>query len=198
MEKKMIIILLILFVVGFAIVIGRLVKLQIFDGSYYAAKALNQQLSVNTISPVRGTIYDRNMVPLAESATVWDVTASPKAIKTDKQSSADAERNSIADNLAKILKIDRQTIYNQLNNQSNYVVITKKIDQPTADLISKYIKNSKIGCIGLVADSKRYYPFGNFASQLIGFTGTDNQGLSGIEAEYDSILKGGSRAGDFG
>ena len=184
MEKKMIIMLLIVIIVGFVVVTGRLVKLQIFDGSYYAAKALNQQLSVDTISPIRGTIYDRNMVPLAESATIWDVTASPKYIKNDVQ------RNSIADNLSPILKIDRQTIYNQLNNKSSYVVITKQIDQPTADLINKYIKNSKIGCIALIADSKRYYPFGNFASQLLGFTGTDGQGLSGIEAEYDSVLKG--------
>ena len=177
----------IILIFGFVFISGRLLVLQIADGSFLASRALNQQLSVETISPDRGTIYDRNMVPLAQSADAWDVIASPKDIKTD------SVRSSIADNLSQLLKLDRQTVYNQLGGKSGYVVITKKIDQPTADAFNQYVKKLKkqnVNCLSLVADSKRYYPFGNFASQLIGFTGTDNQGLSGIEAEYDSILKG--------
>jgi stage V sporulation protein D (sporulation-specific penicillin-binding protein) len=182
----MIALLVTLFSVFFAVLIGRLFLLQVIEGGYFASKALNQQLSVSTISPIRGTIYDSNMVPLAESATAWDVVASPSSIKTDTM------RNSIADNLAKILSIDRQTVYKQLSNKnSSYEVIAKKIDQPSYVEITNYINKSKVSSIvGTVEDSKRYYPFGNFASQLLGFTGTDDQGLSGIESEYDSFLKG--------
>jgi stage V sporulation protein D (sporulation-specific penicillin-binding protein) len=174
----------ILFVAGFAVLICRLVKLQIVDGSYYASKEMKQQLSTTVISPVRGTIYDRNMVPLAQSATVWDVMASPSSITSE------AMRNSIADNLSKILSLDRPTVYNMLKKNTSYQVITKKIEKPVADAMSKYINDKKIGCLWLADDSKRYYPNGDFASQLLGFTGTDNQGLNGIEAQYDSVLKG--------
>ena len=168
----------------FLILAGRLVKLQVVDHGFYAAKALNQQLLVQTVSAVRGKITDRNNVPLAQSTTAWDVTITPRDIKND------AQRGVIADNLSKILGADRQTLYNQINNKSTFVVLAKKVDQSKADAISEFKKTQKIGCIGLTADSKRYYPFGNFASQLIGFTGSDDQGLSGVEAQYDSVLKG--------
>jgi stage V sporulation protein D (sporulation-specific penicillin-binding protein) len=184
MKRKMVILLIVFFVVGFSVLIGRLAKLQIFDGKYYAEKALQQQLSTATITPNRGTIYDRNMKPLAESATVWDVIASPSYIKTA------SDRNGIADNLSKILNMDRQTIYNILLKKSSYEIVKKKIEKPTADLVNKYIHDNNINGVGLIEDSKRYYPYGNFASQVLGFTGTDNQGLAGIEAEYDSVLKG--------
>jgi stage V sporulation protein D (sporulation-specific penicillin-binding protein) len=182
-NRKLILLFIFLFIFV-VLLVGRLVKLQILDNVFYAQKAASQQLSVSITQPARGTIYDCNLTPLAESATMWDVTVSPSNIKTDTL------RNSIADNLSKILKIDRQTLYNEINNKSGYVVLTKKIEKSVADQIQKYISSKKIGCISLVVDSKRIYPFGNFAAQLIGFTGTDNQGLGGIEAEYDSVLKG--------
>ena len=190
MKRKMIFLLVAVFAVGFIVLIGRLVKLQIFDSSYYAQKALKQQLSTATISPNRGTIFDRNMKPLAESATVWDVIASPSYIKAATTLKTEAMRNSIADNLSKLLGMDRQTIYNILIRNSSYEIIKKKIEKPTADLVKQYLKDNNIDGVGLIPDSKRYYPFGNFASQLLGFTGTDNQGLSGVESQYDSVLKG--------
>jgi len=190
MKRKMIFLLVAVFAVGFIVLIGRLVKLQIFDSSYYAQKALKQQLSTATISPNRGTIFDRNMKPLAESATVWDVIASPSYIKAATTLKTEAMRNSIADNLSKLLGMDRQTIYNILIRNSSYEIIKKKIEKPTADLVKQYLKDNNIDGVGLIPDSKRYYPFGNFASQLLGFTGTDNQGLSGVESQYDSVLEG--------
>jgi stage V sporulation protein D (sporulation-specific penicillin-binding protein) len=120
MKRKMIFLLVAVFAVGFLVLIGRLVKLQIFDGSYYAQKALKQQLSTATISPNRGTIFDRNMKPLAESATVWDVIASPSYIKAATTLKTEAMRNSIADKLSKLLGMDRQTIYNILIKNSSY------------------------------------------------------------------------------
>ncbi|MFT9076629.1 penicillin-binding transpeptidase domain-containing protein [Ethanoligenens sp.] len=174
----------ILFVFGFTILFGRLVNLQIVNANFYAARAVQQQFSEQMIPAQRGSIYDRNMTPLAESATAWDVAVSPAYIKGETQ------RNAIADNLSKILGINRDTLYKQINNQSKYVVISKQIPKPQADAITQFMKKKNIGCIGLTQDSKRYYPFGNFASQLIGFTGSDGQGLAGVEAQYDSVLKG--------
>lgn len=184
MKAKMIIMLVFFLAAGFTVLIFRLAKLQLIEGSFYAAKELKQQLSTTVISASRGTIYDRNMVALAESATVYDVVVSPKDIKTDSL------RNDMADNLSKILSLDRQTVYTMLSKKTSYQVITKKVDKAAADAVTKYKADKDIGCIWLENDSKRYYPNGDFASQLLGFTGSDNQGLNGIEAQYDSILKG--------
>lgn len=184
MQKRMLFVLAFVFAAGFVILIGRLVKIQVINGPFYAERAARQQLSTISVSANRGTIYDRNMKPLALSATVWNVVASPSYIKSD------AQRDEIADNLSRILSIDRQTVVDKLNRKTGYEIIAKKVEKSTADLVRKYITDHNINCVSLVEDSKRYYPFGNFASQVLGFTGTDNQGLAGIEKQYDSVLKG--------
>ncbi|MFT9055448.1 MAG: penicillin-binding transpeptidase domain-containing protein [Ethanoligenens sp.] len=186
MKKKMLVVLVGIFAVGFAVLSARLFKLQVLDGQFYARRAAKQQLATVRISANRGSILDRNGKPLAQSATVWDVTVSPSYIKTD------AERNKTADALSQILDIDRQTLYNKINQRISYVVVAKRIEKPTQELIANYIKENNIGYIGLVEDSKRYYPYGNFASQVLGFTGTDDQGLAGVEAQYNSVMKGTS------
>lgn len=186
MKKKMLVVLVGIFAVGFAVLSARLFKLQVLDGQFYAQRAAKQQLATVRISANRGSILDRNGKPLAQSATVWDVTVSPSYIKTD------AERNKTADALSQILDIDRQTLYNKINQRISYVVVAKRIEKPTQELIANYIKENNIGYIGLVEDSKRYYPYGNFASQVLGFTGTDDQGLAGVEAQYNSVMKGTS------
>ena len=190
MQKKMAFVLAVVFAAGFVVLIGRLVKLQLVDGGYYQQRALNQQLSVTTIHANRGTIFDRNLKPIAQSATVWDVYVSPSYLKTDKTSTAEQKRQKIASDLSKILGTDSQTLFNKINKNTSYVVVASKVENDVATLVREYIQNNNVSCIGLVEDSKRYYPFNNFASQLIGFTGTDNQGLSGIEAYYNSVLKG--------
>lgn len=186
MKKKMLVVLFGFFALGFAVLIVRLFILQVLDGPFYAQRAARQQLATVRISANRGSILDRNGKPLAQSATVWDVTVSPSYIKTD------AERNKTADALSQILDIDRQTLYNKINQRISYVVVAKRIEKPTQELVADYIKENNIGYIGLVEDSKRYYPYGNFAGQVLGFTGTDDQGLAGVEAQYNSVLKGTS------
>lgn len=190
MKKKMTFVLAFFFVLGFTILIGRLVKLQFIDGAFYQQKALDQQLSVTTINANRGTIYDRNMKPLAQSATVWDVYVSPSYITDDKKSTREEKLNKIASGLSKIINVDEKTIYNKISKKTSYVVLAKKVENDVATLVKNFAKENGISCIGVVENSKRYYPFNNFASQVIGFTGTDNQGLAGIEAYYDSVLKG--------
>ena len=184
MQKRMLFVLAFVFAAGFTVLIGRLVKLQVINGRFYAQRAAQQQLSTVTVAANRGTIYDRNMKPLAQSATVWDVIVSPSYIKTD------TARGAIADNLSKILNMDRPAVLEKLQKNTSYEVIAKKIEKPVADLVRNYLTANNINGVALVEDSKRYYPFGNFASQVLGFTGTDNQGLSGIEKEYDSVLQG--------
>jgi stage V sporulation protein D (sporulation-specific penicillin-binding protein) len=176
--------LLALIVAAFVVLVGRLVKIQLVDGNYYASKELKQQLSTTSVAAVRGAIYDRNMVSLAENATVYNVVASPKSITTDKL------RSSLADGLSSLLKLDRQTVYNLLSKKTGYQVIAKKVDKATADAVTKYKSENDVGCIWLEQDSKRYYPNGSLASQLLGFTGSDGQGLLGLEAQYNSVLRG--------
>lgn len=185
MQKKMAGLLIFVFGLSFTLLVGRLIKLQVVDNNFYQTRALKQQLSVTTITANRGTIYDRNLKPLAESATVWDIYVSPSYLK-----GSNAKKVEIAQNLSKILNVDSDTIYKKLLKNTNYEIIAKKVEKSTADVVRKYKSDNNIGCIGLVEDSKRYYPFGNFASQVLGFTGTDNQGLNGIEAYYDKVLKG--------
>jgi stage V sporulation protein D (sporulation-specific penicillin-binding protein) len=184
MEKKMMIILAVFIVVGFVALVGRLVFLQVITGNFYEKQAIEQQLRDITVTPQRGTIYDRNMKPLAQSATVWDIYVSPANIADDEQ------KNMLADDISKITGISRDILYQKMCKKTGYEILKSKIEKPEADLVSSYIKKKKLGCIGLVEDSKRYYPFGNFAAQVIGFTGSDNQGLAGIEQQYDSVLKG--------
>lgn len=184
MEKKMLFLLALFAGVAFFGLAGRLVYLQLVKGNYFEQQAMEQQLRDITISPQRGTIYDRNMKPLAESSTVWDVYVSPNAVTDDKL------RRSLADGLAKLLDMNQSDMYQKISKRSAYEILKRKIEKPEADLVRTYLTENKISCVGLVEDSKRYYPYGNFASQLLGFTGADNQGLAGIEAEYDAVLKG--------
>lgn len=177
-------IILALIAIAFIVLVGRLVKIQLVNGNFYASKELKQQLSTTSVAAVRGTIYDRNMVSLAESATVYNIVASPNNITTEKL------RSSLADELSSLLKLDRQTVYNMLSKKTGYQVIAKKVDQATADAVTKYKNKKNIGCIWLEQDSKRYYPNGSLAAQLLGFTGSDGQGLVGLEASYNSTLHG--------
>ncbi len=169
------------------------------NGKSYAQLALDNQLKDYTITPVRGAIYDRNFKVLAQNATCWMLDLYPSEIKkleNDNTASqtgaerAEALRNLLADNLSLILDMNRETIYNYTKKNVSYVCVKRKIEKEQADLISAFIADNKLSCISLATDTKRYYPYGNFASALLGFTGVDNQGLYGAELYYDELLKG--------
>ncbi len=184
MILRMTVVMACIILIGFAVLIYRLIVLQLVDGNDLQQKAITQQLRDTPISAKRGTIYDRNMKTLAQSASVFTVYISPVYITNE------AQRNLIADQLSKILSIDRKTIYDKACKKNYYEIIKRKIEKPEADIVRKFISDNHIGCVALAEDSKRYYPFGNFAASILGFTGTDNQGLTGIESFYDSYLKG--------
>ena len=178
---------------------GRIFYIQMIKGNTYKAMALDQQTKEKEITPKRGTIYDRNGKELAVSATVDTVVADPKIIKSKKNA------EDIANTLSPILGMEKADILAIVNKESSFEWVAKKIDSEKSAQIRKYIsgkdeKGNKLSKkemeghdlsgISLIEDTKRFYPGGSLASHVIGFTGTDNQGLEGIEAIYDKFLKG--------
>ena len=176
---------------GFSTLIGRLFYLSVIQNDFFQTKASNQQMRDITINANRGTIYDRNMKVLAQSATVWTVFISPADLNAIKSETKREEtRNLIAENLSEILEVDKEKVVTQSKKSNYYEIIKKKVEEPEADKVREFAKTYDISCIHLIEDTKRYYPYHDFASSVIGFTGTDNQGLYGIEAKYDSYLSG--------
>ncbi len=171
--------------VSFAVILGalgvRLVFLQVIDGEELQREAMEQQTRDYEVASRRGTIYDRNRKVLAQSATVETVTANPNEIRKGKKDPA-----KIAAELSIVLEMEAADIQKLLEKETNHVTIKRKIDVEVA----AKVRELNLAGIYLQEDSKRYYPYGNFASHVIGFTGTDNNGLAGIEMVYDEELKG--------
>ena len=186
MWRRSLFILIFLVILGFGTVIGRLAKLQLVDGEELQKMAIDQQLADTKINAQRGTIYDCNMKPLAQSATVWTVVLEPAHINDEK------DKELISSGLAEILEVDKQELIKKLSNKKSYYAIAKaKVENDVKDKIIKFKNDNKITKgIRLIEDYKRYYPYGEFAAAVLGFTGAESQGLGGIEAYYDKYLKG--------
>lgn len=177
----------VILVLGFGIDIFRLFYFQVIKADEYRAKAEAQQLSDTVISADRGVIYDASMNVLAESAAAWLVYINPSEIKDD------AQANLIATGLAEIFgDVKAETILNKISNRKySYVKIKDKIAYNIKSQVSAFIKENELHTIiGIDPDTKRYYPFGNFASTVIGMTNSDNNGRAGIELKYNDTLTG--------
>ncbi len=162
----------------------RLLYIQVVKRDEYRSKAFDQYTTEMTISPKRGIIYDRNMTPLAVSATVETVFISPYEIEEEDESR-------IADYLSTTLGVNRADIVERMSRkQSKYQIIKKKVDTSITDEIRKFIEEEDIKGIHLEEDTKRLYPHGNLASNLIGFTNSENVGIYGVESYYENYLKG--------
>lgn len=171
--------------------IGNLFWLQIIKGETYRLKAERQQLSDTVISAHRGAIYDSNMKVIAQSASAYLVYINPSKIKTDEQ------KKLIVDGLSEIFELDRETVLKKAERStSGYEKIIGKIDQSKKDELTSYInehRSAKLSTIiGIDPDTKRYYPLGSFASSIVGFTGSEDVGRSGLELYYNSELTGTS------
>lgn len=170
---------------GFSALTLRLITLQLFQGEFLQKMASEQQLADTKISAMRGSIYDRNMKPLAQSATVWTVVLEPAYINSQEK------RETICKGLSEILEIPIEKLQELSRKNSCYTIIKRKIDSETKNKIVEFKSKHKIGSgVRLIEDFKRFYPYGKFAAPLIGFTGADSQGLAGIEAFYEKTLKG--------
>ena len=181
--KKRILVVATAFILFFAIIVCRLAYLTLWRHEYYSECASSQQLRDTVIAAERGVIYDANMNILARSATVWTVALAPIRIEEENY-------DKIASFLSEKLDIDYQTVYEKCTGNNYYSIIKRKVDKPVVDEIQEFIDKYEISGIQFTEDTKRYYPYGNFASQVIGFVGTDNNGLYGLEAYYDSVLSG--------
>lgn len=184
MWHRTVLVLLLMIIGGFGAVICSLIRLQIVDGETLKMRAVDNQIKDTVLTAQRGTIYDRNKKVLAQSATVWQVVLEPAYI-TDKN------RDLIATGLSKILNMDKNDILKHTRKKTYYDVIKRKVESDVKDKIVAFKDKNKItNGIRLIEDYKRYYPYGTLASTILGFTGTDSQGLDGLEAEYDSELTG--------
>lgn len=183
-KKRLMKILIVAFVICNLLII-RVGFIQFAQGAELQAKAYAQQTLNRNINPKRGTIYDASgKVALAVSASVETVSVNPTNIlKVDKERVAKA--------LADIFNLDYETVLKKVSKNSSIETIVKKVDKEDADKLRIWMQENNISKgINIDEDSKRYYPYSTLAANVIGFTGSDNQGLDGIESKYDNILKG--------
>ena len=173
-------------IVIFLLLILRLFWIQFVNGASLKEKASRQQTSSTIISPKRGTIYDLNGKALAISENVDTVSINPSKLNKDK-------KEFIAKGLSDIFELDYNETLEKANSDSSVETIAKKVESDKINELQKWINDNKISTgINIDEDTKRYYPYNELASQVIGFCGTDNQGLAGIESSYDNILTGRS------
>lgn len=188
-QNKRIMVILAAFIVCFVLLIGRTAWLQIVQGEKLSRDALQQQTSDNTVSAKRGKIYDRNYKVLASNSSVETISITPADLR------ASIEKNQltparVAEEIAGRLGMDAKGIEAKINKQSSFEYIKKKVDKDTADAVRGYVTDNKLSGISFVEDVKRFYPYNNLASHVVGFVGSDNQGLEGIESVYDEELSG--------
>lgn len=191
LRHRTMILLAIILVIGFGAATCRLAFLQVVKGESLSQKAVEQQLHDTEISAKRGTIYDRTGKVLAQSASVWRVVMAPANFKTDEQ------REYVAKNLSKILDLDYDEVLKETKENSYYVSVKRKIETKERNKILKLQDNLSEkyqleNVIQLLDDYKRYYPYNELASSVIGFTGEDDQGLEGLEYQYNKYLSGTS------
>ena len=185
-SKKRIIFFLYFVTVFWIIVIVRLIIVQFVEGDKWEQRAIDQAYVSRKITASRGTIYDRTEKNiLAQSSSVETVSVNPVNIQ-------DSDKEKVAKMLSEIFEIEYENVLNKVkNNKSKQEIIARKVDKEKADSLRKWMnENNMFSGINIDEDMKRYYPYGKLASHVIGFVGSDNQGLEGIEAKYNDILTG--------
>jgi len=180
-------------IIVFVALIFRLFWIQFIDGSWLKEEAYKQQTINRIISPKRGTIYDSTGRTLAISAEVDTVTINPTKIK-DKNNDDDktkVKKEKVAKALAEIFELNYEEVLEKVNSNNTTETIAKKVEQDKITKLEEWMKENEIySGINIDPDNKRYYPYDNLASHILGFCGTDNQGLFGIESYWDNVLQG--------
>ena len=190
-----------LFMVCMMAVVGRLAYLQLYKGAEYREKAAEQQTRDRTVAANRGSIYDRNMKVLAQSASCEDVMINPRqiqsAIASQEKRRAKAKlegeafneedvEEKLVKNLVELLEVDEEWLRNEITLNYASRRVKKKVDQS----IANEIREMKLPGVFFEKTTKRYYPYSSLASHVIGFTGDDGNGLEGLEKTLDSTLSG--------
>ena len=199
-------------VLGFVAVAVKLFYLQVINTNFYQSKAAENQTKDLIITPTRGTIYDRNMTELAVSATTQEISVDPSVIrkkgtdsakgKTDadgktipateeeKAAALKSYQEKIASILSEHLELEYADVLEKIQRDVSYVRIARRVDADISDEIMQELEKNNLSGVYTTEDSKRYYKYGTFASQVIGFTDDDGEGLYGVELQYNDTLKG--------
>ncbi len=193
LRRRTVWLLIIVLAVGFGAVITRLAYLQLVQGEELQRRAIEQQLADTPISAKRGTIYDTKGKILAQSASVWQVVMAPAYF--DDGAEGDEQRSLVASRLASILGLDEAELLEDTKQNTYYVSVKRKVESEQKEQIIELQKElaekyQKSGIISLLDDYKRYYPYSDLASSVIGFTGSEDQGLWGVEYQYNDYLSG--------
>lgn len=167
------------------LLLSRICYIEFIQGKELQVLAFEQQVQKRTVNPRRGTIYDSSeKYTLAISSTAYTVSVNPTNIPNEK-------KDLIAKKLAEIFDLDYEIVLKKVSKKSSIETIVKKIEKNKADELRIWLLENNIDTgVNIDEDSKRYYPYSNLASQVIGFCGGDNQGLDGVEAKYDEVLSG--------
>lgn len=193
-QNRTMILMAVLGVLVFLILVIKLFSLQILRHDELEAKALDQQTRSTEVAATRGTIYDRNGNIMAISATAETVFLSPLEMDralSDKDNPVAWTKDSVAQKLTEILEINKEGILKKMERtDSQYEVLKLRVEEDVADQIRTFINDEGVVGVYMVTDAKRYYPYATLASQIIGFVGTDNYGLYGLEARYNDVLDG--------
>ena len=189
MWRKALIVTAVLVFVGFGAAAVSLFRWQILRGEEMSTAALDQSLRSTTLSAMRGTIYDATGKVLAQSASVWTVVLEPAYFS--EYDDPEAARRTVASGLAAILGMDEEEVYERTQGNSYFVYLKRRVETSVRDEINEFLEAEGISSgVRLIEDYKRYYPYGTVASTVLGFTGTDGQGLEGLELQYDTQLRG--------
>ena len=193
-------------IVAFIVLILQLGHIMISQHDKYESAAVEEQVRSTTVNASRGTIYDTNMLILAQSATVETIYISPREMMDYKE-----DKEAIARALSEILDVDYDSIMKKWEDTDSwYKTVKVKVERDLADQVRAYVnggfkedpryrdsegelsarKRGYLASVHLIEDTKRYYPYSSLGSQIIGFVGTDNYGLDGIEAVYNDELEG--------
>ena len=161
--------------------------LQFVQGSSLKESAVKNQLSSKTIEPSRGTIYDSTGKALAVSARVDTVSVNPT--KLQYSDGTEVNKEILAHAFSDIFKLDYSEILEKLNTKDSTFIIAEKVENDKINALQDWMKTNNVTSgINIDEDIKRYYPYSNLASNLIGFTGAENSGLAGLESTLNDIL----------
>lgn len=180
------------------LLVFRIAFIQFIQGSDLKQQMYNQLITNRTISPKRGTIYDSTGKALAISADVDTISIVPSSIvvydkandKIDEEKTKNI-KESLSKALSEIFELNYDETLEKVSSDSNYITIARKVEKDKVDKLKEWMKKEEFySGINISEDTKRYYPYNNLASSLIGFCGTDNDGLEGLEKAWDDVLTG--------
>ena len=188
MLRRALFLLMVCGIVAFIVLLIKLFSIQILQHERYESAALEQQLRSTTVPAQRGRILDRNGNILARSASTCTIYLSPAEMRMYGEDPA-----FIADGLSSILDVDREKILSLFSDRKSwYKTVARKVEDEAADAVRRFKTEHQLKSVKIESDTRRYYPYSSLASHVIGFTGIDNTGLSGVEYTFDEVLTGRS------